>query len=85
MDEDYIYIGVWLGAVILTFLEVIFLGVNIIYYLLIALIIGMALIKAILIAGVFQHLFFERKALGLWYLLTVLTLIAIVVTWITGR
>lgn len=85
MDEDYKYLLVWLAAVIFTFLEVYFIGYTLALIIILLVILGFAFAKAVLIAGYFQHLFYEKRALGIWYLLTVLTLIALIVTWITGR
>lgn len=85
MDEDYKYLLIWLAAVIFTFLEVYLIGYTLAFIILILAILGFAFVKAVLIAGYFQHLFYEKRILGIWYFLTILTLIALVITWVTGR
>lgn len=84
MAREYLYVGVWIGLVIFTLLEVLVLGLELGTILMVLLVLGLASVKAILVALFYQHLRYEPPSLGWFYVASVLIILAIIVTWITG-
>ena len=84
MAREYLYVAVWIGLVIFTLLEVLVLGLELGTLLMVLLVLGLASVKAVLVALFYQHLRYEPPSLGWFYVASVLIILAIIVTWITG-
>lgn len=85
MDDETKYVLVWLILLIFTILEIWVLGFAVGYEIIILSILLLAEAKAILVAGFYQHLFYEKKYLRTFYLASVILIVAIVLTWTLGR
>lgn len=84
MDDETKYTIVWVVLVVLTLLEVQLIGLNLIYTLIILSILIVAGVKAILVAGFFQHLFYDNRYIAIFYASSVFMIVAIILTWIFG-
>ncbi len=85
MDEEVKYTVVWLILVVFTVIEVQLIGISLVYTIIILTILLLAGVKAILVAGFFQHLFYEKKYIGIFYASSVFMIVAIILTWTFGR
>ncbi len=85
MDDETKYVIVWLALVLFTVLEIWVLGLSVGFEMIVLSILLLAGAKAVLVAGFYQHLFYEKKYLGTFYLASVILIIAIIITWTFGR
>jgi caa(3)-type oxidase subunit IV len=84
MDEGIKYCLIWCLLIILTLMELATLRLNLPVTTIALSIIGLASIKALLIALYYQHLIKESESVGWFYLASIFFILVLVVTWITG-
>jgi len=61
-----LFVTVWIGLVVLTFLEVWLAYIHLNLTLMLVLLIGLSAVKAAMIMSYFMHLRYERLTLSLW-------------------
>jgi cytochrome c oxidase subunit 4 len=61
-----VFVTVWIGLVVLTFLEVWLAYIHLNLTLMLVLLIGLSAVKAAMIMSYFMHLRYERLSLTLW-------------------
>ena len=79
-----LYIGVWVVLVVATLLELVLVGMPLTLSMMIFGILGLAVLKALLIALFYQHLIGEALWVKLLYTLSLVTAVGLIVGMVTS-
>ena len=78
------YLVVWVVLMVSTALEVVLLGMPLTFAVLILGVMGLAVLKAVLIALFYQHVWSEERWVKLFYLLALVTALGLIVGMVTS-
>ena len=79
-----LYVGVWVVLMVATMLEVVIFGMPMTLAMIIFGVMGLAVLKAVLIALFYQHVWTEERWVKLFYLLALVTAIGLIVGMVTS-